>query len=177
MVNSYIQQMLNQVKQNKLKHIYIPLVVTLKMYFLFCLFSLIHTSSIQILQPEFSLHSLSLLFLCVHLDRACALLCDPNNCIQVHRSIRFQVRNCFEISNQEISGRCKLADNKTLEIEGKGVVPYKLQQESVDIIRCQTHSRSQEEPDLYWSVGQHRLCSRVWKEFVEDCEGCQGCCT
>ena len=45
---------------------------------------------------------------------------------------------------------------------------------SVDIKGCQIYSWSQEELDLYWLVGQHRLCNRVREEFVEDYEGCYG---
>ena len=59
-------------------YIYIPLGKALKVYFIFSVFSLVHTH----LYKSFSQSShciLSLLFLCVHLDRVCALLCDPNN--------------------------------------------------------------------------------------------------
>ena len=44
-------------------------------------------------------------------------------------------------------GKLYLADNKALEIEGKGDVCI------VDIGRCQIYSWDQEKSDLCWSVG------------------------
>ena len=65
---------------SKLYHIYIWSGRALKMYFLFSVLSLVvHAkssikNSFSQSSPCNSLYS----FLCDHLDRACALLCDPN---------------------------------------------------------------------------------------------------
>ena len=41
----------------------------------------------------------------------------------------------------------------------------------MDIKECQIYFWSQEEPDLYWSGGQHRLCNRVREVFVKIMKG------
>ena len=60
---------------SKLNHIYIPSVIALKMYFLFSVFSLIHTHQYKSFSQS-SPSIFSLLFLYVHLDRVrcCAIL-------------------------------------------------------------------------------------------------------
>ena len=68
-----------------------------------------------------------------------------------------------------------LADNKDLEIKRKRRCLHKnSNRKLVDIKECQIYFWSKKEPDLYWSVGQHRLCNKVREEVVEDYEGCYG---